>query len=42
MWVGFLYTVIDNVLPASGLTKVSTKGMSPSPLLSSTVNLMAG
>ena len=40
--VGFLYTVIDNVPPASGLTMVSKKGMDPSSLLSSTVNFIAG
>ena len=40
--VGFLYTVMDRVPSASGLTTVSKKGMDPSSLLSSTVNLMAG
>ena len=41
VWVGFLYTVIDNLPSASGLTVVSKKGMAPSSLLFSTVNLMA-
>ena len=40
--VGFLYTDMDREPPASGLTIVSKKGMDPSSLLSSTVNLMAG
>ena len=40
--VGFLYTVMDREPSASGLTIVSKKGMDPSSLLSSTVNLMAG
>ena len=40
--VGFLYTVMDSVPSASGLTMVSKNGMDPSSLLSSTVNLMAG
>ena len=40
--VGFLYTVMDIVPSASGLTVVSKKGMDPSSLLSSTVNFMAG
>ena len=40
--VGFLYTVMDRVPSASGLTIVSKKGMDPSSLLSSTVNLIAG
>ena len=40
--VGFLYTVMDRLPSASGLTMVSKKGMDPSSLLSSTVNLMAG
>ena len=34
--------VIDNVLSASGLTMVSKKGMAPSSLFSSTVNLVLG
>ena len=38
----YLYTVIDSVPSASGLTLVSKKGMDPSSLLSSTVNFMAG
>ena len=42
VWVEFLYTVIDNVLSASGLTVVSKKGIALSSLLSSIVNLMAG
>ena len=42
VWVGFLYTVIDNPPSASGLTVVFKKGMAPSSLLSSTVNLMVG
>ena len=41
MWVDFLYTVIDSLPSASGLTVVSRKGMTPSSLFS-TVNLMAG
>ena len=40
--VGFLYTVMDREPSTSGLTIVSKKGMDPSSLLSSTVNLMAG
>ena len=40
--VGFLYTVMDRLPSTSGLTMVSKKGMDPSSLLSSTVNLMAG
>ena len=40
--VGFLYTVMDRVPSASGFTIVSKKGMDPSSLLSSTVNLIAG
>ena len=40
--VGFLYTVMDREPSASGLTIVSKKGMEPSSLLSSTVNLRAG
>ena len=40
--VGVLYTVIDSVPSASGLTIVSKKGMEPSSLLSSTVNFIAG
>ena len=39
---GFLYTVMDREPSASGLTIVSKKGMEPSSLLSSTVNLMSG
>ena len=42
VWVGLLYTVMDSVPSASGLTMVSKKGMDPSSLLSSTVSLMAG
>ena len=42
VWVGFLYTVIDSVPSATGLTMVSKKGMDLSSLLSSTVTLMAG
>ena len=40
--VGFLYTAMDREPSTSGLTIVSKKGMEPSSLLSSTVNLMAG
>ena len=40
--VRFLYTDMDREPSASGLTIVSKKGMDPSSLLSSTVNLMAG
>ena len=40
--VGFLYTVMDREPSTSGLTIVSKKGMEPSSLLSSTVNLIAG
>ena len=40
--VGFLYTVMDSVPSASSLTMVSKKGMEPSSLLSSTVNLIVG
>ena len=40
--VGFLYTVMDRLPSASGLTIVSKKGIDPSSMLSSTVNLMAG
>ena len=39
---GFLYTAMDREPSTSGLTIVSKKGMQPSSLLSSTVNLMAG
>ena len=39
MLVGFLYTVMDSLPLASGLTVVSKKGIAPSSLLSSTVNL---
>ena len=42
VWVGFLYTVMDSVPSASGLTMLSKKGKDPSSLLSSTVNFMAG
>ena len=42
VWVGFLYTVMDRLPFTSGFTMVSKKGMEPSSLLSSTVNLMAG
>ena len=41
IWVGFLYTVIDSLPSASGLTMVSKKGIAPSSLLFSTVNFMA-
>ena len=41
VWVGFPYTVIDNVLSGSGLTRVSKEGMAPSCLVSSTVTFMA-
>ena len=40
--VGFPYTDMDREPSTSGLTIVSKKGMGPSSLLSSTVNLMAG
>ena len=40
--MGFLYTAMDREPSTSGLTIVSKKGMEPSSLLSSTVNLMAG
>ena len=42
VWVGFLYTAMDRLPSASGLTMVSKKEMDPSSWLSSTVNLMAG
>ena len=42
VWVGFLYTVMESVPSASGLTMVSKKGMDPSSLFSSPVNFMAG
>ena len=42
VWVGFLYTVMDRLPFSSGSTMVSKKGMEPSSLLSSTVNLMTG
>ena len=42
MWVGLWYTVMDGDLSASGVTKVSKKGMAPFPWLLSTVNLIAG
>ena len=42
VWVGFLYTVMDRLPSTSGFTMVSTKGMEPSSLLSSTVNFIAG
>ena len=38
----FLYTVMDKELSASGLTKVSRKGIVPFPWLPSAVNLIAG
>ena len=41
VWVGFLYTVIDRLPSASGLTMVSKKGKATSSLLFSTVNWMA-
>ena len=42
VWISFLYTVSDMVLPASGSTKVSRNGIAPFSLLPSTVNLMTG
>ena len=42
VWVGFLYTAMDNLPSAPGVTMLSKKGMAPSPLLFSTVNCMAG
>ena len=42
VWVDFLYTVIDSLPSVSNVTMVSKKGMAPSSLLFSTVNLMAG
>ena len=42
VWVGMCYTVMERELSASGVTKVSRKGMAPFPWLPSTVNLVAG
>ena len=42
VWVGLWYTVMDKELSASGLTKVSRKGIDPFSWLHSTVNLIAG
>ena len=41
MWVSFLYTPMDNLPSAPGVTIVSKKGMAPSSLLFSTVNCIA-
>ena len=38
VWVGFLYTDVDKVPSAWGVTWVSRKGKDPSPWVSSTVN----
>ena len=38
---GLPYIVIDNILSASGFTRVSKKGMIPSCLVSPTVNFIA-
>ena len=42
VWVGFLYTVIDKEVSASGLTKVSKKGIVPFSWLPSSVSFIAG
>ena len=42
VWVGLWYTVNDRELSASGVTKVSRKGMPPFPWVPSTVNVIAG
>ena len=39
VWVGLQYTVMERELSAWGVTKVSRKGMAPSPWWPSTVNL---
>ena len=42
IWVGLWYTVNERELSASGVTKVSRKGIPPFPWEPSTVNLIAG
>ena len=42
VWPGLWHTVMDKELSASGLTKVSRKGIDPFSLLSSTLNLIVG
>ena len=42
LWVVLWYTVMERELSASGVTKVSRKGMAPFSWLPSTVNLIAG
>ena len=42
VWVGFLYTVVARLPSLCGVTKVSKKGIDPSPLVVSAVNLMFG
>ena len=42
VWVGLQYTVNEKELSASGVTKVSRKGIPPFPWEPSTVNLIAG
>ena len=42
VWVGFWYPGMDRELSASGVTKVSRKGMDPFSWLPSTVNFIAG
>ena len=40
VWVGFLYTLVCRLPSCFGVIKLSKKGMDPSSLVSSTVNLM--
>ena len=42
VWVGLWYTVKDRKLSASGVTRMSRKGMLPFPWVPSTVNVIAG
>ena len=42
VWVGFLYTVVARLPSLWGVTKVSKKGIDPSALVVSAVNLMFG
>ena len=42
VWVGFLYTVVVRLPSLCGVTKVSKKGIDPSALVVSAVNLMLG
>ena len=42
VWVGFLYTVVARLPSLWGVTKMSKKGIDPSALVVSAVNLMFG